>query len=460
MKKAPALRGTIQVPGDKSITHRAIMFGAVANGESVITTSILGRDNFATARIMRQLGANMSGKVTSSLLPIAHEEGLTDFTDSKTNFCEIRVRGTGFDGLRAPSAVLDCGNSGTTARLLTGLLAGRPFASSFTGDGSLVKRPFKRVAEPLSKMGARFSAEMLPFTLHGGALQGIDYVSPQASAQVKSAILLAGLQAEGNVSVIEPRLSRDHTERMLTAMGCAVVSEELPDGRWRISLPNDAKRGHLNAQQITVPGDFSAAAFFLVAGSVFPQSELVIQSVGLNKTRIGLYNILKRMGASIELQNERSVGGERVVDFHVRATELHGVEVDEEDVVLGVDEIPILLLAAAVAKGRTTIHGAGELRVKESDRLAMTAAIVRSVGLEVEELSDGLTIEGKPELLKQWTGKRQENAEWKKSGDHRIAMTGALFELLATGNFELPDKTAVETSFPGFEELIRSIMAA
>jgi len=456
MKKPPSLRGTIQVPGDKSITHRAIMFGAVAVGESIIKTSILGRDNFATARIMRQLGVDIQGEVTSTLLPIAFEEGFKDFRDSGSKFCSIRVRGRGFEGLREARETLDCGNSGTTARLLTGLLAGRPFSSTLTGDASLVKRPFRRVIHPLTKMGARFSAELLPFTVTGAKLRGIEYDSPQASAQVKSAILLAGLQAEGPVSVTEPRLSRDHTERMLSSMGCSVRSEELSGGRWKISLPEE--RPILRAQEISIPGDFSAAAFFLVAGSVFPGSELVIESVGFNETRMGLFNVLKRMGAAITTKNERTIGGERVVDFEVRATQLRGVEVDEEDVVLGVDEIPILLLAAAVAKGRTTVKGAAELRVKESDRLAMTAAIVKSYGLEVEEFSDGLTIEGRPELLERWEGPREDAPAWKKSGDHRIAMTGSLFGLLSGAEFHLPDKAAVETSFPAFDELVRGIM--
>ncbi|MFN8389815.1 MAG: 3-phosphoshikimate 1-carboxyvinyltransferase [Bdellovibrionota bacterium] len=452
-----SLRGSVAVPGDKSITHRAVMFGAVAEGRSVVTTSTLGRDNFATLRIMRQLGVELTGKVNSSLVAIAHEEGLPDFTDSGTELCHLTISGRGFDGLKAPKDVLNCGNSGTTARLLTGLLAGRPFASTFDGDHSLVKRPFKRVVDPLSQMGASFTGDKLPFTMNGGNLKGISYTSPHASAQVKSAILLAGLQATGDVSVTEPRLSRDHTERMLSSMGCAIRSERQPNGSWTISLPSDPNRGRLKPSDVTIPGDFSAAAFFMVAGSIFPESDITILNVGVNPTRTGLFNVLKRMGANIELLNARQVGGEEVVDMRVRSANLQGVEVEEDDVVLGIDEMPILSVAAAAANGKTIIRGAAELRVKESDRLAMSTQVLRTFGVQVEEFADGMTVTGSPTLagLKYSAA---EVPEWKQSGDHRIAMCGAILELLVTGRFDILDMPAVETSFPSFARCLEQII--
>jgi 3-phosphoshikimate 1-carboxyvinyltransferase len=452
-----SLRGTVHVPGDKSITHRSVMFGAVAEGESNVTTSTLGRDNFATIRIMRQLGVEISGRVNRSLVEIAREENLADFGDSGSDVCEIKILGRGFAALQPPTEVLNCGNSGTTARLLTGLLAGRPFACSFDGDASLSKRPFKRVVTPLSQMGAEFSADKMPFTLRGGKLQGIQYQSPQASAQVKSAILLAGLQATGAVSVTEPRLSRDHTERMLVSMGCEITSRESADGSWTISLPPESKRGPLRGQNIEIPGDFSAAAFFLVAGSIFPDSELRIVNVGFNPTRIGLFHILKRMGADIELLNSRQIGGEEVVDLRVRTARLHGVEVTHDDVVLGIDEIPILAVAAAAADGKTLIHGAHELRVKESDRLAMSSQFLRTFGIDVREFDDGMEISGRPDVVGSGPGD-QALGSWKESGDHRIAMAGAILELLASGNFDIRDMSAVETSFPSFSHCLRGVI--
>ncbi len=455
---AVSLKGTLNVPGDKSITHRAIMFGAVANGTSTVRTSLLGRDNFATARVMCQLGAKIKGTVTNSLLAMAHEEGLTNLADSGNEWCDLEVTGAGFEGLHAPAAILDCGNSGTTARLLTGVLAGRPFSATLTGDKSLVKRPFKRVAEPLTKMGAKFSGDMLPLTVTGGKLGGLEYASPKASAQVKSAILLAGLQGAGRVSVTEPELSRDHTERMLRAMGCAVEVSQISGG-WRISLPDSANRGRLNPLDVVIPGDISAAAFFLVAGSIFPDSELTITGVGVNATRTGIISVLERMGARLELKNKRDVGGEDVVDIGVRTARLRGCDIGAKDVVLAIDEVPVLAVAAALAEGTTRIEGAAELRVKESDRLAMSAAILRSFGVEVEEFDDGLEIIGKPELATAGAPALKERPDWKTSHDHRIAMCGALLELLATGDFDLPDKPAVETSFPRYEELLRGLIS-
>ncbi len=452
------LRGSLSVPGDKSITHRAVLFGALAEGESQIRTSALGRDNLGTMRIMRQLGVTVSGAVQHRLLKMVHEEGLNDFVDSNSELCTIRVQGVGLHGLKPSSEPLDCGNSGTTARLLSGILAGQRFASTLVGDASLSKRPFKRVADPLSQMGARFSGDKLPLTIEGGDLRGIEYQSPHASAQVKSAIMLAGLYSTEAVSVTEPRLSRDHSERMLTAMGCEISQRELPNGSWQISLP--VRRGPLKPLDIDIPGDFSAAAFFLVAGSVFPDSRVVVEGVGYNPTRIGLLTILQRMGARIAIQNSRQQGGEEVVDFVIETSELHGVELDEQDVVLAIDEIPVFAIAAAAARGRTTVRGAKELRVKESDRISMTVAILKSFGVEVEEFEDGFAVQGDPMLGRELKDPGTDGKEpWRVCGDHRISMTGALLELLVTGEMRLDDVAAVETSFPTFLRCLETIVA-
>lgn len=457
------LRGKISVPGDKSITHRAILFGGIAEGKTVFRTSILGRDNFASLRLMRQLGATVSGSVSAALRNIADEEGFEDLSTADGPLCEISVLGRGEAGLSAPSAELDCGNSGTTARLMTGILASQNFSATLIGDHSLSSRPFKRVTEPLSKMGASFSGEKLPLTVSGAraagrAVTAINHVSSKASAQVKSAILLAGLQADGVTTVTEPHLSRDHTERMFGAMGVPVQTKTIAGGI-EIRLPERAVRGRLHGIEVDIPGDFSAAGFFLVAGSVTPNSEIVLSGVGINPARIGLMTILRRMGASIEVSNQRLVGGEEVAELIVRSTELHGIEVTPEEVVLAIDEIPILGVASAFARGQTVITGAEELRVKESDRLAMTAKILGSFGVVVEELQDGLKITGRPELA----GSGRESfaagieSNWAGSGDHRIAMSGAVMQFAVAGRFDLYDLGAVETSFPGFIQCFQEL---
>ncbi|MBP9839001.1 MAG: 3-phosphoshikimate 1-carboxyvinyltransferase, partial [Proteobacteria bacterium] len=291
----------------------------------------------------------------------------------------------------------------------------------------------------------------------GGDLTGIDYTSKQASAQVKSAIILAGLQATGAVSVTEPRLSRDHTERMLSAMGCEINTEKLADGSFKITLPDVSNKNKLKGQQIKIPGDFSAAAFFMVAGSVFFNSEIILRNVGFNETRIGLFHILKRMGANIEIFNQHLMCGEEVVDLKINTANLKAVDVNEEDVVLAIDEIPILTVAASFAEGVTRIRGAKELRVKESDRLKMSAAILSSFGIKTVEYEDGIDVYGNPELLKKEVP-LQDAASWKTSGDHRIAMCGAILELQLTGAFTFADKAAVETSFPEFDQILQGLI--
>lgn len=457
------LRGNLEVPADKSISHRSVLFPSVANGVSRVRASVMGRDNLATIRIMRQLGVQVRGELSSRVHELAQEEGLSDFALSRDEVCRLEVEGRGWAGLQAASAELDCGNSGTSARLLTGFLAGASFSSTLTGDESLRKRPFRRVTEPLSQMGASFSAEMLPLTIHGASLRGMHYDSPKASAQVKSAILLAGLQAKGSVSVTEPRQTRDHTERMLSAMGCEVRTQPEADGRSTVFLPESEADRLLQPIDVDVPGDFSAAAFFLVAASIIPDSSITITHVGYNHTRLGLLHVLKRMGANIEEKNHRVIGGEEVVDFEVRSSKLKGTEITSDDVVLGVDEIPILAVAAAFAEGETRVTGAEELRVKESDRLKMTAEVLKSFEIEVEEFSDGLLVQGNPDKIASLTqvqaGSLAADEAWRKSGDHRIAMCGAVLEYALSGELLLSDVSAVETSFPTFLKSFKDLIS-
>ncbi|MCL4142340.1 UNVERIFIED_CONTAM: hypothetical protein GTU68_012185 [Idotea baltica] len=415
MSQVVHLRGEVQIPGDKSITHRACMFGAIAEGQTRIRTASMGRDNLATIRILRQLGVLFS------------QEG-----------ADILVEGVGLGAFKAPAAVCDCGNSGTTARLMTGLLASTGFEVTLTGDASLKSRPFARVTKPLTQMGVSFDSEMLPLSFKGEAIKGIRYHSPKASAQVKSAVILAGLSSTDQTQVVEPRRTRDHSEKMLQAMGVVLSSEAVEKDAWQ----------KLTGIEIDIPGDFSAATFFLVAGSIFPDSDISLKGIGLNETRVGALHVLQRMGASIEISSERLSGGEPVADLQVCSASLKGVEIGHEDVVLGIDEIPILAVAAAIAEGKTVVTGAEELRVKESDRLSRMVEVLRSFGIEVEEADDGMTVSG--------AGERA-NASWRTSGDHRIAMSGAILEYFAAGDFQLQDAEAVETSFPGFVEQLRGL---
>ncbi len=450
------LQGEVTVPGDKSITHRAIFFSSLAHGTSSIRTQILGRDNFATLRIMRQLGVSISGRILEEIKAIADEEGFPDLVGVGSG-CELKVVGRGLD-LLEPTEALDCGNSGTTARLLLGILAGQSFSARLVGDESLSRRPFKRVAEPLALMGAKFSSHQLPLTITGGELRGIEYLSPQASAQVKSAILLAGLQTDELVSVIEPAKSRDHTERMFKGMGVELVEETLAHGSVRVTLPAGGAR-KMCAQEFLIPGDFSSAAFLLVAATLIKGSSVLIRDVGFNPTRIGAFDILCRMGASIQVLNRRVVAGEEIVDLRVVSAELSGVSVSAEDVVLAIDEIPILAVAAAFAAGETVIKGAGELRVKESDRLSMMAGLLRGFGVHVEEFPDGLQIIGRPEL---GSGLGSScvgtDATWRGVGDHRILMCGAIMQLVVCGEATLSGAEVVETSFPGFVGTLKKLI--
>lgn len=415
-RPAGPLNGVVHVPGDKSVSHRAMMLGALAEGVSRIHGFLEGEDTRATAAVMQQLGVRIDVMADG----------------------ERVVHGVGLHGLRAAAGALDCGNAGTGMRLLTGLLAGQAFDSILIGDESLSKRPMRRVTDPLAQMGARIDSQngLPPLHVHGGqALRGIRYTLPVASAQVKSALLLAGLYAGGETEVIEPHPTRDYTERMLAAFGWPI---EFSPGRARLS------GGHaLRATDVRVPADFSSAAFFLVAGSIVPGAELRLPAVGLNPRRTGLLQALRLMGADISIENECESGGEPVGDLVVRHAPLHGIELPEALVPDMIDEFPALFVAAAAATGATVVRGAAELRVKESDRLASMAAGLQALGVNVEELPDGATIHGGS-----IGGGRIDS-----HGDHRIAMSFAIAGLIADGAVRIDDCANVATSFPGFMEL-------
>ncbi len=415
-----SLAGRIRVPGDKSISHRAIMLGALAEGVSEVSGFLEGEDALATIAAFRAMGVRIDGPVQG----------------------RVTVHGVGLHGLKAPDGPIDCGNSGTSMRLLAGLLAGQPFDSTLTGDSSLSRRPMRRVAGPLTEMGALVEltdADTPPLTIRGGRpLQGIAYRSPVASAQVKSCLLLAGLYARGRTCVTEPGISRDHTERMLTAMG------------YPVERPGDntvcvAGGGRLQAARIDIPADISSAAFFLVGASIAEGSDLVLEHVGINPTRTGILDILRLMGADITLLNEREAGGEPVADIRVRAARLRGVRIPEELVPLAIDEFPALFVAAACAEGETLLTGAAELRVKESDLIAVMADGLRALGVDAEPLPDGMRIRGGA-----IRGGRVHSHT-----DHRIAMSFAMAALRAEGEIVIEDCANVATSFPGFAALAR-----
>ncbi len=414
-----ALQGSVRVPGDKSVSHRALMLGALADGTSHIRGFLEGEDTRATAAVLQQLGVCIETRA----------EG------------ERRVHGVGLHGLRGAAQPLDCGNAGTGMRLLAGLLAGQAFDSTLVGDESLSKRPMRRVTDPLATMGAKIDSRdgLPPLHVHGRqALHGIEYTLPVASAQVKSALLLAGLYAQGETRVIEPHPTRDYTERMLAAFGWPIDFEP---GRARLS------GGHvLRATDVDVPADFSSAAFFLVAASIVPGSELHLPAVGLNPRRTGLLYALRLMGADIRIENPRESGGEPVGDLLVRHAPLHGIELPEALVPDMIDEFPVLFIAATAATGRTVVRGAAELRVKESDRIATMATGLRAIDAKIEETPDGAIIEGGA------IG----GGSIESHGDHRIAMSFAVAGLIARDAIRLNDCGNVATSFPGFLELANS----
>jgi 3-phosphoshikimate 1-carboxyvinyltransferase len=415
------LRGELTVPGDKSISHRAVIFGAIADGKSRIFNLSGGEDNSRTIQAFKDLGVEIQ------------EEGGA-----------LAISGRGWSGLHPPAKVIDCGNSGTTMRLLSGILAGRPFVSTLDGDASLRQRPMQRIIDPLNQMGAeilsRNGTGTAPLAIRGAVLRGIHYLMPIASAQVKSAVLLAGLQAEGMTVVEEPQRSRDHTEIMIRAFGGKVENECKA-----VSISGPQR---LTATDVHVPGDISSAAFYLVAAAAIDGSDLLIREVGCNPTRSGVIDVLIRMGASVESLRPRAESGEPVADLRVRGGRLRGVEIGPEMAARTIDEYPALSIAAALAEGVTIISGAKELRFKESDRISTMTKALRKLGVEVEEREDGMKIEGK---------RRLKGDQLETQGDHRVAMALTIAGLFSEGGVEIDDSTCVDVSFPGFFELLERI---
>jgi 3-phosphoshikimate 1-carboxyvinyltransferase len=411
------LTGRVRVPGDKSISHRSIMLGSLAEGVTDITGFLEGEDSLATLAAFTSMGVAIEGP----------DRG------------RVSIQGVGLRGLTTPRQALYLGNSGTSMRLMAGLLAGQVFDSLLTGDASLSGRPMKRVVEPLTRMGAHITmtaAGTAPLAIRGGMpLRGIDYAMPVASAQVKSCLLLAGLYASGRTCITEPAPTRDHTERMLTGMGYP-----LQRAAGRVCLEG----GHaLQGISIDIPADISSTAFFLVGASIAPGSDLMLEHVGMNPTRTGVIDILLRMGADIRIDRPREVGGEPVADLHVRSAPLHGIDIPPELVPLAIDEFPVLFVAAACASGRTVLTGAEELRVKESDRIQVMANGLATLGIDATATPDGMVIEGG-----EFGGGVIDS-----HGDHRIAMAFAMAALCARGSIEILDCANVNTSFPGFVEL-------
>ena len=415
------LSGTIRVPGDKSISHRSIMFGSLAEGTSHISGFLEGEDSLNTLRAFQAMGVNIEGPV-----------------DGK-----VTIEGVGMHGLTAPAQPLYVGNSGTSMRLLAGLLAGQRFDVELSGDVSLSKRPMKRVTDPLSEMGAKVeTAEggKPPLKITGNqSLNSISYQMPMASAQVKSCCLLAGMYAEGKTCVTEPAVTRDHTERMLKAFGCDV---DINGSTACVSGP-----ARLIAADIDVPADISSAAFFMVGACIADDSDIVLKHVGVNPTRTGVIDILRLMGADITFSNQQEIGGEPVVDIRVKSSRLKGVHVPEELVPLAIDEFPVIFVAAACADGQTVVTGAEELRVKESDRIQVMADGLAALGVEVEPRADGIRIRG---------GALQ-GGTVDSHGDHRIAMSFAVAALRAQGPIAVRDCANVDTSFPGFAAAARGV---
>ncbi len=426
------LRGTLKVPGDKSISHRALMLSALAVGTSNISGLLEGEDVLATAAAMRAMGAHIE------------RNGEGSWT----------VHGVGVGGLMQPSGALDMGNSGTSTRLLMGLVASHRLTATFIGDASLSKRPMGRVIDPLSQMGAEFSASpggMLPLMVRGlvPAIP-ISYRLPVASAQVKSAVLLAGLNIAGITEVIEPVPTRDHSERMLRGFGADLTVDVGADGVRHIRLMGEAE---LKPQQIEVPGDPSSAAFFVVAALITPGSEVTVTHVGMNPTRTGIYKMLRAMGADLTFSNEREVGGEPVADITARHSVLRGINVPPDVAPSMIDEFPVFFVAASMAQGRTTTSGLDELRVKESDRLALMATGLRAIGAQVEEREDGLIIEGSG-------GEPLEGSATVTSAlDHRIAMSFAVAGQNCYHAVTVDDVSPIATSFPTFEDILKNLQA-
>ena len=416
------LQGKLQVPGDKSISHRAVMFGALAEGTTEISHFLTGADCLSTIDCFRKMG-----------IEIERKEDV------------VLVRGRGLHGLQAPSSVLDCGNSGTTTRLISGILAGQNFISELTGDASIQKRPMGRVIRPLRQMGAFIESvrgnDCAPLRMGGQALHGTHYISPVASAQVKSCVLLAGLYAEGQTSVTEPALSRNHTELMLRQFGAEVISE----GTTASILPEP----HLIGQKISVPGDISSAAYFLAAGLLVPHSEILLQNTCINPTRDGMLRVIAAMGGRVKLENRTDHDGEPAADLLVQSSSLHGTVIEGDLIPTLIDELPIIAILAAAAEGTTIIRNAEELKVKESNRLQLIVSNLKEMGADAEETADGMIIRG---------GRPLHGAVIDCHMDHRIAMSFAIASLIAEGITEIPQADCVGISYPDFYADLQSLL--
>ncbi|MFZ5942805.1 MAG: 3-phosphoshikimate 1-carboxyvinyltransferase [Bacillota bacterium] len=421
IQNGSSLQGEITVPGDKSISHRAIMLGAIAEGATEVTGFLMGEDCLSTVRCFRQLGINIH----------VDEE-------------KVIIEGKGLDGLQEAEDILDVGNSGTTIRLISGILAGQDFTTFLTGDQSIRKRPMGRVANPLREMGAlilgRQQGNLAPLAIRGGNLRQIKYNTPVASAQIKSAIMLAGLYARGTTEITEPARSRNHTELMLKSFGADVLEEDNT-----VSIQGGPR---LIGQKITVPGDISSAAFFLTAGAIVPHSSLLIKNVGLNPTRTGIIDVLQAMGADLQIVNPIEKNGEIMGDIKIQHSSLKGIKIGGEIIPRLIDEIPVLAVAAVKASGVTEIRDAEELKVKESNRLAAIAKELNKMGARIEELPDGLRIYG---------GSRLVGSVCSSYNDHRIAMSLAVAGLCAEGQSIIEGADSIDVSFPGFKELLDSI---
>jgi len=435
LKKSHGLKGELSLPPDKSISHRAVMFASIAGGMSTIRNFLKAEDPLSTINAFRMLGVEI----------------LTEDRESESKVlrgaCHVTVKGKGLYGLKEPQDVIDCGNSGTTVRLISGILAGSPFFSALTGDASLRQRPMARVIEPLQAMGAdirgRNRDTCLPMAIKGGKLKALHHEMPVASAQVKSCLILAGLYADGVTSISEPFKSRDHTEKMLASMG-ANIEAAGPGGPLRITGGSELK-----AFDITVPADFSSAAFFMAAALIVPGSELLIKGVGINPTRTGFIDVARDMGAPVELLDSRVMSGETIADIYCKnAGALKAVRLTKEDIPAIIDEFPILCVLASQAEGITEIRGAEELRVKESDRIMAMSMELGKLGVTIEEYPDGMAIKGKSVL---------KGAIVDSHGDHRIAMSLAIAALIADGATVINDTSCVDISFPGFFETLQAI---
>ncbi|PKO21781.1 MAG: 3-phosphoshikimate 1-carboxyvinyltransferase [Chloroflexi bacterium HGW-Chloroflexi-1] len=445
IRPAGPLRGSVTVPGDKSISHRALLLAALAEGDTLVRGWLPAEDCQATLRCVRGLSVSVD-----LIEPVSDRAGGHGQETGPSQ--ELLIHGVGMAGLREPTDVLDCGGSGTTMRLLAGILAGQPFTSVMTGNDALRRRPMARIAEPLRRMGAtilgRDGGRLAPLTIQGGGLHGIDYPLPVASAQVKSAILLAGLFADGETIVHEPGPARDHTERMLRAFGVPVQVDgptiRLAGGQ-RLRVPLDAD----GRAVIDVPADISSAAFPLVAGAIVPGSEVGLRQVGVNPTRTGLLDLLAEMGCPLDVRQPSALD-EPVADIAVRHSALRGVSVGGNVIVRAIDEFPIFAVAATQAEGVTTIRDAGELRVKESDRIAAVAAELTRMGAQIEERPDGLVIHGPTRL----TGTIVDSHR-----DHRLAMALAVAGLVAQGQTTVRDALVIDDSFPGFAEMMQALGA-